>query len=918
MDSYNYLIAKTDKEDKNKWLPLYMHLRDTADVIKRIISTLPDSVIRASGLPEENFRRTAIFLAAVHDIGKATSYFQNIITKNNDEWFENLNSAGYTINRVYSYQGKTPHAYAGQWILESEEAPFEINAAIADIVGAHHGKPFESNYNGENDLLKIYPGNFYGDTRKKRIWIDTWEKIVSDALCYSGYGSIDDIPDVSVEGQIILSGLLIEADWIASNTTYFPLISEESEDDYQSFYPDRVNGGWSLLDFPSSWQSYVYSMDEDDFDERFGFLPNEIQSALIDIVNKCEKPGIFVLEAPMGCGKTEAALAASEILAGREGEGGVFFGLPTQATSNGIFNRLLEWAEAVSEDTVTSIQLAHGAAELNEDYQRLLIKGQSNVDEDETSGVEVHSWFQGNKKSLLADFVIGTVDQFLLATLKRKHFMLRHLGLAGKVVIIDECHAYDTYMMTYLKQSVRWMAAYGIPVILLSATLPYEKRKDLIDAYAKTYVRVQLGLKHPEYNVSDWYSTDRYPLITYTDGSSVDQVKVSLNSENKQICIRKISGDDRVIEAIMDRLSDGGCACVIANTVRAAQQIYDRLCSGLTDYTVMLYHSQFTMPDRAEKEKRLLSHLGKKSTEEARYRFVLVGTQVLEQSLDYDADLMITQMCPMDLFLQRIGRLHRHKRDYRPDKCVKPVCLVWKNDNDEIDDGSKAVYGSYLLMRTEKILSGVVNLPADISPLVQSVYDFSDDLGLTNDEYLKAKEDFFKKQSEADQKSQGYLMPSPLRTLNSIENIISNMNTDKNDENSVRDSDGSIEVIALKDDESGYAGTFDDKYSFDIAGIPDRDQALVIARQKLRLPAFFSKKRIAGKTILSLESDNMTRVPLWQQASMLQGELVMLFDSNSEYFLHLKEGDGEKIYRLYYDTERGLEYQEVISGGNEI
>ena len=279
---------------------------------------------------------------------------------------------------------------------------------------------------------------------------------------------------------------------------------------------------------------------------------------------------------------------------------------------------------------------------------------------------------------------------------------------------------------------------------------------------------------------------------------------------------------------------------------------------------------------------------------------------------------MITQMCPMDLFLQRIGRLHRHKRDYRPDKCVKPVCLVWKNDNDEIDDGSKAVYGSYLLMRTEKILSGVVNLPADISPLVQSVYDFNDDLGLTNDEYLKAKEDFFKKQSEADQKSQGYLMPSPLRTLNSIENIISNMNTDKNDENSVRDSDGSIEVIALKDDESGYAGTFDDKYSFDIAGIPDRDQALVIARQKLRLPAFFSKKRIAGKTILSLESDNMSRVPLWQQASMLQGELVMLFDSNSEYFLHLKEGDGEKIYRLYYDTERGLEYQEVISGGNEI
>ena len=163
----------------------------------------------------------------------------------------------------------------------------------------------------------------------------------------------------------------------------------------------------------------------------------------------------------MGAGKTEAALVCAEILAAKTKRTGVFFALPTQATSDGIFPRLLDWIKNLDTDSVHAIELAHGKAQFNEDYQALrLFGGDANVGEDEDDGVIVHQWFGGPKKTLLADFVAGTIDQLLLAALKQKHVMLRHLGLAGKVVVIDECHAYDAYMGQYLYRALNWL---GVP-----------------------------------------------------------------------------------------------------------------------------------------------------------------------------------------------------------------------------------------------------------------------------------------------------------------------------------------------------------------------------------------------------------------------------------------------------------------------
>ncbi len=223
----------------------------------------------------------------------------------------------------------------------------------------------------------------------------------------------------------------------------------------------------------------------------------------------------------MGIGKTEAALVAVEQLAYKSGRSGMFFGLPTQATSNGIFSRILEWLPKIKndEDEVVTVRLAHGKAYLNEKFASLA-KG-IDIDGELNSCVAVNEWFSGKKTAALDDFVVGTVDQFLMLALKQRHLPLRHLGFSKKVVVIDEVHAYDAYMSQYLMRSISWMGTYGVPVVILSATLPEERRVELIKSYM-----LGMGIKFTKEErakISRLIKTDAYPLITYNEGSSIFQ-----------------------------------------------------------------------------------------------------------------------------------------------------------------------------------------------------------------------------------------------------------------------------------------------------------------------------------------------------------------------------------------------------------
>lgn len=911
-DLYESLIAKTNKDNTQEWLPLWMHSTDCAETMVYLTKNwVADSVKNTIGLTEEVLYKTVYLLGYLHDIGKATSYFQSLISENLPEKRNHLNYLGLNILPLKNYLsvGDTPHSHAGQWILSSNIIDYSFDDSFLNIIGAHHGMPIDLNEKNGSKQLEIYCQNFFGDFKFDENWMGLWNEIVATGINLSGFLSVEEVPKLSPEAQVLLSGLLIVADWIASNVYYFPLIDCDS-DGIDIEYSERINFAFNKLNFPDKWQSNTFYMDSDIFQEKFGFMPNDVQSQFLNIVNNVEEPGVYIIESTMGSGKTEAALAGTDVLSNRFNEDGIFWGMPTQVTSNGLFPRLLQWAETESKDEdeglVHSIRLAHGAAKFNQQYKDFMFQGKSLTQEDEEGGIRIHPWFEGRKKALLADFVVGTIDQFLMAALRRKHFMLRHFGLASKVIVIDECHAYDTYMNQYLSRALTWMGAYGIPVILLSATLPKKRRVELINAYEKAYARYNLGDKKikPEIISSGWESSITYPLITWTDGSKINQVTINTVSKNKNVFIKNVYYS-KLIDKVSEKLQDGGCAVLIFNTVRHAQETYQAMMKlkEMSDKYIVLYHSQFTYPDRQKKEETILKLIGKSSTPKERNGTIVIGTQVLEQSLDYDADIMFSELCPMDLLFQRMGRLHRHDRKNRPLNLNDSQFYIIQDDEKNYDDGTKSVYGDYLLLRTKKLLPKEINVPEYISPLVQKTYDENDDLEMNDKRYIEAKQQNNKKQEKLKALADVYRLPRPMRQ--GLANMLSNANefNEREAEASVRNGDMSIEVVLLKKIDEETIGLVDENNDVKFLSniVPSLDDAQKISFQRIRLPHVLTMKWNIEKTIHELEQFNKQYLSSWQESPWLKGELVLLL--NEKRYADLNG------YRLFYNKDIGLTYK---------
>lgn len=875
MDNIEIMAAKSSSADQNKWLSFTAHSEDTADMICKIYDKWLSSKERryiAMGLDNGSDMDTAVsnarnycrLIALLHDIGKLTPAFQSKITNNIARHRELLLQYGFDTDRISEPQ-KTPHNAAGYAILAELGFPSEF----AVIVGAHHGKCTE------DDLeCSCHLDNYYGyKSAQKKEWRALWEKWVGYALSECGYSSANELPVPNVGLQMILTALLIMSDWLASNTDNFPLTDTFCTPTDRK---ERLHSAWKNIGLPSSWQADNIYDTAGMFSERFGFCANTVQREVMDIVSGCISPGIYILEAPMGIGKTEAALAAAEILAGKYQCGGIYFGLPTQATANGIFSRIKSWAEQQCDGEKHTIRLAHGMTELNDEYQKLF-RGRAN-DIDTNADMIVHEWFEGSKQALLADFVIGTVDQFLLTSLKQKHVMLRHLGLAGKVVIIDECHAYDAYMNVYLDRTLKWMGAYEVPVIILSATLPPQRRKELVKAYLNTKKDIKIE--------SD---QNAYPMLTWTDCGQVYSKELGTSTENKHITVDRFD-ESTLAERLKERLCDGGCAAVIVNTVNKAQRIAKALTEELAEHEIMCFHSRFTATDRADIERTLLKRVGKDSKPSDRNRLIVVGTQVIEQSLDIDFDYMVTELCPMDLLLQRSGRLHRHKRDIRPQILKKPVLSILQTDS----CGSESIYGKWLLEQTERHLPNELHIPFCIPELVRKVY-------ASAEETSEAWEEHCEKISRKRNNAKKYCINSDnlKGKYTSLDTLLNDdVGSSRQAEASVRDGEETIEVLMMICTDKG-------DYRFlpwrnggsgvsTLSSLSD-SEAIAIARERIRLPVFYSKTYNWNSTI-----DELNAMPeRWRDNVLLNRELLLLLDGNLECKLIGK--------KLRYSKEYGLE-----------
>lgn len=569
------------------------------------------------------------------------------------------------------------------------------------------------------------------------------------------------VPSRAVQLQV--SGLIVMADWIASDEKYF-----EGVDDLAEVGMDAARGraaaAWRELGLRGGWGSLPVPGDAV-FRERFGEEPRPSQSMVVRAARSMAEPGLLIVEAPMGEGKTKAAFVAAEVLAARFGADGVFVGMPTQATCDPMFTQVRDWLRGIDPELVPQVALLHGKSMFNPEWRKLRETSGSGrfatVDEfgcecddalyfdgtGDTPAQAVAGWFLGRHRGLLAPFVVGTIDQLLFAATRTKFVMLRMAGLVGKVVVLDEVHAADVYMSQFLHEALRWLGQAQVPVVLLSATLAPAQRRALLGAYLAG------AASRAECDIEDWIEPDGYPCATsaWWDGErarfAVDTasawrpataVRVEVLPETvvgtrAEAVVARRAADREVADLLEDRLVDGGCALVIRNTVARAQSLTEELRERFGDDEVRLLHGRLSVRARADRTRAAVADLGPSGGDRGRpTRLVLVATQLAEQSFDVDVDLLITDLANVDLLLQRIGRLHRHAGTARPERLREP-CVVVTGFAPSGDGpagllgASEGIYGRWPLLRTAAVVLDAAagdgwQIPSQVPELVGRVY----------------------------------------------------------------------------------------------------------------------------------------------------------------------------------------------------
>lgn len=374
--------------------------------------------------------------------------------------------------------------------------------------------------------------------------------------------------------------------------------------------------------------------------------PNSLQRVVEAMADQIDEPTLVVLEAPPGHGKTEAETYLALKLVSRLGHRGFYFALPTRATANQMLGRIERFLKHNSDATRVVLPLLHGNAMLVESFEDLLTRGRTSSgheDADDNTLVVATDWFTGPKRGLLSSIAVGTIDQILLAALRTKHVFIRQMALANKVVIVDEVHAYDPYMLGLLERLVEWLAALGSSVILMSATLPTERRARLVNAYNRGRGRQAIA-RHGGPSGS---------AVTWATPAGAETLRFEPN-RRASVAVRWIDGrlaDGRggspFGEALERKLQSGGCAVVVCNIVGRAQEVYRTLrrrwkAGAFADTQLFLFHALLPNKDRARVEAEIVRKFGPRGERPA--RAVVVATQVIEQSLDLDFDLVVSDL----------------------------------------------------------------------------------------------------------------------------------------------------------------------------------------------------------------------------------------------------------------------------------
>lgn len=536
-----------------------------------------------------------------------------------------------------------------------------------------------------------------------------------------------------------LAGIMTLADWLGSDENNFSFNSQPIPlAEYWHIACEKANKALSTLPHASITSRY------DGHQALFPFIdsltPLQQRAANLDI--SPTGPQLIVLEDVTGAGKTEAAMILAHRLMSAGKGRGLYVGLPTMATSNAMYQRLEKaYRKLFSDAARPSLVLAHGARHMSTAFRQSVWQTDESQDayyaqNDASAVAECNTWFaDSRKKALLAEVGVGTLDQVLMAVMPFRHQSLRLVGLHDKVLILDEVHAYDGYMVKLLEGLLWFHAAQGGSAIVLTATLPATLREKLLSAFAEG---AGFAVANPSVDAG-------YPWLSHLSSTGLQEHPLQTRQEVKRcVAVNWLSDVEHALEIIYRVVEAGQCICWVRNTVDDALTVFLRLLNDgkIAQQDLLLFHSRFAYADRMTIEENTLAWFGKEASPEQRRGKVLIATQVVEQSLDLDFDWMISDLAPVDLLIQRAGRLQRHIRDTQgvcksslPDERHSPVLHIlapeWQEEAQdgwlgETLRGTGYVYTDHAcLWRTQKLLRqyGEINMPEMARTLIDGVYE---------------------------------------------------------------------------------------------------------------------------------------------------------------------------------------------------
>jgi len=930
---YQWLYAKTDRENPDNIHLLLYHLIDVGQVTLAMWNEVfPNSfrnhLAQQLSVTVERAGRFVAFIASLHDLGKASPAYQK---KYSPPWLkEKLAEVGFILDDPLGYSQetndkKTSHAYITTWALPPLLVEYcgldaQFSRKIGQALGGHHGAwPINSvNFNFDDSA---YPE--WDIARRELVWE------------LRNVFQPPPVPQPPSEDALnifltLFSGLTSVADWLGSrdDDQSFPLVKDVlTTREYAQRSKIQARRVLSDLGW-IGWQPNQLTLD---FRTMFQYLdntrtiePRPVQQQVIDLTADLITPSLIIIEAPTGIGKTEIAFYLADTLLQNHHGRGLYIAMPTQATSNQMFERTSEFLAQRYPKEIVNLQLAHGQAMFDDQLQEIRLH---TIGDDETDGrIVAMSWFnEQSKRTLLAPFGVGTVDQTLMSILQTKHFFVRLLGLSHKVVIFDEVHAYDTYMSTLFVELLQWLRAIGTSVIMLSATLPAETRQKFV--YAFTGAPPELASHYPAITVATPDKLAQTHLLELGD----PKVDPPIPADEVILDIHWLEADQQ-IDHILSLAEKGGCIAIICNTVARSQSIFRQLLEARKDGKLdierdhlILFHARFPPIWRKEIEDKTKRLFGKpqknkegnlNDSRPSKGPTIIVATQVIEQSLDLDFDAMITDLAPIDLLIQRAGRLHRHKirNDQRHSHRRQLTIIQPEFDEQSIPHfgNDEYIYERYILLRTcralhQLIKDGGITLPRQTIELIEAVYSTSNPFHDEDANWQTALKDAHQKmrrdRHESQQKAKKQIAGAP-----DDEMLLYETNLGLEEDNPVihqtfqaktRDIGPTLALICLHATEKQNRVLFDPlnaTTAFDLTLPPDSDLTKKLLQRRINVQQWALLNHFLAE---DMPPENAPSA--WRKNSVLRHARVVIFQNGQYHF-----EDEKNLYALSLDRDYGL------------